>query len=326
MNEVTLLNCQGLIENRDRVREVYPWAGGLVQLCCAGVYSTHGLIADAQRLEFCKTLLEERVGAFSSFRGAARAPIAAMLSLSDEPENALGRALAVYDRLRQDFHSSAYLPLAALALAQLAPQGAEEALCQRTRALYCEMKRDHPFLTSSEDCAFCALLALSEKPDELLLGDMETCYGLLRGEFFSGNGVQSLSHALALGDCPPEVACGRTMELYHRLRDGGRRFGTSYELPTLGLLALAWAELAEIAADILEIDAWLARQPGFGLLGGVSAKQRLLYAGALAVRYYLAPEALDAAASSATLGLVIAQEMAACAAVAASSAAASSAS
>ena len=53
-------------------------------------------------------------------------------------------------------------------------------------------------MTSGEDSTFCALMALLDKTDEVLLGDAEECYKILKSNFFSSNAVQSLSHVLAM--------------------------------------------------------------------------------------------------------------------------------
>ena len=56
----------------------------------------------------------------------------------------------------------------------------------------------HGRMTSGEDSTFCALIALLDKTDEVLLGDAEECYKILKSNFFSSNAVQSLSHVLAM--------------------------------------------------------------------------------------------------------------------------------
>lgn len=53
-------------------------------------------------------------------------------------------------------------------------------------------------MTSAEDSAFCALLAVSEMEEESLIAECENCYQILKPEFFSANAVWSLSQVLAL--------------------------------------------------------------------------------------------------------------------------------
>lgn len=326
MNESTLNNCQLLITNRERVKSVFSWDGGLIHLCCAGIYTAKGLAVDEEILEDCKNMIKSKVGMFSNFRSTARSPIAAMIATSKNPEQTLENGLLVYDLLKKEFWSSTYLPLAAMIIAQIADTYQFEQIASRTRVIYDRMKAEHPFLTSGEDSAFCALMALSEKSDEALIADMEDCYKELKPSFFSSNAVQSLSHVLALCEGSPTMKCNRTMELFDLLKASGRKYGTDYELPTLGVLAMTGANLQSIASDMIGIDDWLSEQKGFGLFSSITRKQRLMYAGILAQRDYINENTMQTAAVGSTITLIVAQEAAMCAAVAASAAAASSAS
>lgn len=112
----------------------------------------------------------------------------------------------------------------------------------RTRHIYELMRNEHPFLTSGEDSVFAAMLALSELTDEQIVEETEQCYRLLKPEFFSGNAVQSLSHVLALREGKAEDKCKATMELFHSLKARGCKYGTDYELATLGVLAMLPAD------------------------------------------------------------------------------------
>lgn len=326
MNEQTKRNCELLVENRDHARDVFTWDGGLIHLACAGIFTARGTAADENVLDMSRKLLNKRVGIFSNFRSAARAPIAAMLAVSGSPECALENGLAVYGLLKQEFWTSAYLPLASMMIAQAVPPLRYGEVAARTGTIYHRMKAEHPFLTSAEDSAFCALMALSEKSDDELIGGAEECYRLLKPDFFSGNAVQSLSHALALCDGAAAEKCGRTMELYGALCDAGRRYGTGYELPTLGVLAMSDGNLTAIAQEMTEIDGWLSGQKGFGFFSSVTAKQLLMYSGIVAMRDYFGEDMMQAAAVSSTVSLVVAQQAALCAALASSAAAASASS
>lgn len=324
MNTDIKTRCEQLIENRDRAKTVFSWDGGLVHLACAGIYSAKGKTIDPDQLRACQTMLKQNVGVFSNFRGVAKAPVTAMIASSANPKLLLERGLDVYTLLKQHFWDSSYLPLAAMIIAQTAKPYRYEEIAVRTRKIYDEMKRKHPILTSSEDSAFCALLALADQPEEKLLDEIECCYQRLTKTFSSSNAVQSLSHALALCEGNAEEKCDRTVKLYEMLRAHGYKFGTGYELPVLGILAMTEESLEETVSVIGEIDDWLAKQKGFGIFGSVTKKQRLMYAGILAKQETLSDGAMEAAAVSGTLSLLIAQEVALTAACASSMAAAAS--
>jgi len=249
-----------------------------------------------------------------------------MLAVSENPERKLEHGLLVYQLLKEEFWSSTYLPLKAMVIAQLADPHQYEAIAARTRSIYNRIKSEHPFLTSGEDSANCALLALSEKSDDVLIHEIESCYQMLKPYFFSSNAVQSLSHVLAMGQGSAEEKCRRTMELFDGLKAAGYKYGTSYELPSLGVLALSDGTKDSIIQEIVEINNWLSGQKGFGFFSSVTAKQRLMYSGIVAQRGYINTDTMQSTVVNSTISLIVAQQAAMCAAIAASAAASASAS
>ena len=321
MNERTLDRCKNLIKNKETMKSAFAWEDGLTHLACAGIFINKEQTANEEVLLQCKDILKRNTGIFSNFKSTAKPMIVAMLAANENPQLLMERGLKVYDLLKEEFMSSVYLPIAAMIIAQYADETRYAELAQRTRRIYKQMRADHPFLTSGEDSTFCALMALLDKPDEVLLGDAEECYKILKSNFFSSNAVQSLSHVLAMCDGEPEIKCQRTMELFQKLKKAGHKYGTSYELPTLGVLAMADGNQDEIVAEMVEIDQWLSEQKGFGFFSSISAKQRLMYAGMIAQQDYINDKMMQSAAVNGVISLIVAQQAAMCAAITASAAA-----
>lgn len=321
MNERTLARCKNLIKNKETMKSAFAWEDGLTHLACAGIFINKEQTANEEMLLQCKDILKRNTGIFSNFKSTAKPMIVAMLAANENPQLLMERGLKVYDLLKEEFMSSVYLPIAAMIIAQYADEARYAELAQRTRRIYKQMRADHPFLTSGEDSTFCALMALLDKPDEVLLGDAEECYKILKNNFFSSNAVQSLSHVLAMCDGEPEIKCQRTMELFQKLKEAGHKYGTSYELPTLGVLAMADGNQDEIVAEMAEIDQWLSEQKGFGFFSSISAKQRLMYAGMIAQQDYINDKMMQSAAVNGVISLTVAQQAAMCAAITASAAA-----
>lgn len=321
MNERTLARCKNLIKNKETMKSAFAWEDGLTYLACAGIFINKEQTANEEMLLQCKDILKRNTGIFSNFKSTAKPMIVAMLAANENPQLLMERGLKVYDLLKEEFMSSVYLPIAAMIIAQYADEARYAELAQRTRRIYKQMRADHPFLTSGEDSTFCALMALLDKPDEVLLGDAEECYKILKNDFFSSNAVQSLSHVLAMCDGEPKIKCQRTMELFQKLKEAGHKYGTSYELPTLGVLAMADGNQDEIVAEMAEIDQWLSEQKGFGFFSSISAKQRLMYAGMIAQQDYINDKMMQSAAVNGVISLIVAQQAAMCAAITASAAA-----
>ena len=298
--------CKSFMENKERIRAAFAWENSYLHPVCAALFTNQRQIADTDWMKRCKGILEEHTGAFSGFRGIAKLSMISYLH----------------------FFSSQYLSVASMMISGMAEKDRYEEIARRTRRIYDLMRKEHPFLTSSEDSVFAALLALSEKSDEEVIRETEDCYRLLKEQFSTGNALQSLSHALALGEGTAKEKCERTIRLYDLLKEKGCKYGTSYELATLGVLALLPAKLETIAEDVAETDAFLAKQKGYGFFG-FSRKQRLMHAGLIVASDYIGENVelkMGAAAVGGTIALIVAQQTAICAAVVAVSAAASNSS
>ena len=312
--------CNSFIESRDTIKETFFWGSSYIYPVAAAVFVDKRVTADRERLEMCGDVLKENTGFFSNFRNYIKLPMVSMMAVSSDPEDKLKKALSVYELLKQHFFSSNYLPLASMTISDFVEPIHFEAVAKRTRRIYDLMKQEHPFLTSGEDSVFAALLALSTASDEQIVLNTEQCFDILKPQFFSSNAVQSLSHVLALCEGSAELKCGRAMELFYKLKDQGYKYGTGYELATLGVLAMLPADLDTIADDIVQVAEYLAGQRGYGILG-MTKRQRLMHAGMIVTSDYLDQNAsMQAAAVSSTISLIIAQQTAMCAAIAAASA------
>lgn len=313
--------CNSFIENRDALKETFFWGSSYIYPVAAAVFVDKRKTAELEHLEKCHEILKDNTGFFSNFRNCIKLPMVSMMAVSSDPEEKLKKALTVYELLKQHFFSSNYLPLASMTISDFVEPVHYEAVARRTRRIYDLMKQEHPFLTSGEDSVFAALLALSNASDEVIVQNTEECYDILKPQFFSSNAVQSLSHVLALCEGDAEMKCSRAMDLFYKLKDQGYKYGTGYELATLGVLAMLPADLDTIADDTVQVAEYLAGQRGYGILG-MTKRQRLMHAGLIVTSDYLDQNtSMQAAAVSSTISLIIAQQTAVCAAIAAANAA-----
>lgn len=319
--------CDSFIQNRDAVKTAFKWDSAYIYPVCANLFCAYGKTADAEELVRCKKIIESQTGVFSNFRGNIRPALAAMLALSDQPEEKMSRALENYSLLKQEFWGSEYLALVAFLLTGLCDRSQLEEKAARGKTIYKRMQKEHPFLTSSEDSVFAVLMAFSEKSDDELIDDMEACYTALKARFSIGNEVQTVSHILALTNGNPDEKAGRVIDLYNALRDAGVKYGRYYELSTLAALSVTGVGIPELVQDIQEANDFLKTQKGYGGLLGLDSKTRAMHAALLVSDLYTNREQANTAAMTSTLVQIIAQEMAMCAitaSVAASSAVAAS--
>lgn len=316
--------CKNFIENRDILKKTLSWENHYFYPICAAIFVDKRQQANEVNLRRSKELLKKYTGVFSNFRGTAQLAMISMLAVDPNPAEKMEKALKVYELLKKDFWASDFLPLAAMTIADMVQPQQYAEIAVRTRRIYQLMKKEHPFLTASEDSVLAALLAMSNMTDGELIREMETCYQILKGEFHSSNAVQTLSHVLALGDGSAQVKCRDTIQLYQGLRQKGYKYGKEYELAILGVLALLPVDLNTVTMDVIEVDNFLAAQKGYSGVFGMERKQRLMHAGMLVASDYIGHKE-DYRMNSTTIGgmvaLVIAQEVAMAATVAATSAA-----
>lgn len=318
--------CSKFIENRDVVKSTFFWDSSYMYPICAAIITDKGMCADSERLRSCKEILKQQTGVFSNFRSTAKLAMIAMMSVDSNPAGKLSNACSVYGKLKEHFWRSQYLPVTSMIIADMVDPGYYTEMAAHTRHIYELMKKEHPLLTSNEDSVYAALLALSKQSDQRIVAETESCYRLLKPEFFSGNAVQSLSHVLALCEGRTEDKCKATVDLFYALKARGYKYGTEYELATLGVLAMLPADRDAVIADMIEVDSFLATQKGYGIFG-LGRKQRLMHAGMLVASDYLkGSHAMHTAAAHSALALIAAQQAAMCAAIAASTAASASAS
>ncbi len=311
--------CKLFIENKDAIQSALRWENAFLYPLAASIYTSKNQMVDIEKLHFCCELIKKKTGLFSGFRGIAKLAIASSLALSDNPEEKLEDMIQIYERLKQEFFSSSYLPAVCVLLSDCRKE--TEDMIKKTKLIYDLMKKEHPFLTSAEDSPFAALIAISDLSPEDALQEMESCYQILRPYFFFGNSVQSLSHILALSNLSAKEKCDRTLQFFEQLKSRGCRYGTGYELATLGILALFDSPEQLFLDDICSVETYLSKQRGFGFFG-VGSKQRLMYAGILAmsdeIETLSSGMAIRTAAMNSVISIVVAEQIALCTATAAS--------
>lgn len=324
MRENLQSRCTLFIENRDLIKSAFKWENGYIFPICASIYASKGMRVNVEKMLACREILRQKTGVFSYIRGTSKMATVSTLALSDNPGVQMDRIMTVYEHLKGVFTGSAYLPVAAAVIADLTEPHQYVEITQRTRMFYDRMKSAHPFLTGAEESTFAALLAMSELDMNHLEREMEQCYTILKPSFFSANAVQSLSQILALGAGDAKDKCAKTMEIFEYLKNRGCKYGTGYELSTLGVLALLDEEVSVLADDILSAENFLKQQKGFGAFG-VGSKQRIMYAGMLTMCDCVGDtKTLQSAALNGVVSLVIAQQVAMCSSIAAASAVSSS--
>ena len=318
MRESLNKKCRLFVENRDTFKRAFPMGNSYLFPVCASLFTDRNRLADVEELKNASKLLHSRVNVFSNFRGACELPLIAMLALCEDGEKRLDDTVAVYGRLKEHFWGSEYLPVAAMIISGDVSSERYGEVCERAREIYDLMKKEHPMITSSDDCVSSVLLALSDMSDEEIIRETETCYDGLKKKFGSGNFLQALSHVLALSNDGMRTAsdkCRDTARLYDLLKNKKYGYSKSYDLATLGVLAMLDCGMDEIVRDVTDAADFWKTQQGYGFLG-FGKQQRLSHAAMIVIGEYSESSAdISGSAVNSAVSMIAAQQAALCAAI-----------
>lgn len=310
--------CESFIASRDTIRNDFMWDNGYIIHVCAANLAAKGIAADSGKMAACKKLVNENTGIFSNFRGNVKLPVITYLAASENPEEKLEKSKKIYEVLKSYFYGSEYLAYVSLVLADMIELDEAGEIAARSIRIYDLMRKEHPFLTGSEDSVFAVLLAFSEKSDEQLIGEMERVYTYFKRKFDS-NAAQSVSHVLSLTDGDADAKCKRVEFIWDSLKNAGRKYSKYYEVAALAAFSLNEFDLSEAVDDILEVDKFLETQKGYGVFS-IDKGTRLMHAVMLVSADYAGNTVSGTTAVATTLAMVAAQQAAMCAVIASSAA------
>lgn len=310
------------IANKESAQTAFKWESGYMHPLCSLMYTAIHEKINIDRMKDAEKLIKSKTGAFSEFRGNTRIAMMAQMALSDDMEGYFDAVKCAYEKLNaKKRFASEYRIVAAMVIVQNEKDESKyDALVAKTNELMECMRENHPWLTGEDDTGFAALLAVSGLQTDYVIAEMEKCYQILKEskKFGSANGMQSLSHALSLELGNSEEKCRRVIGIYEGLKEKNKKYGQTYELSTLGGLALVDAPVSELVEQIVEIDDYLKTQKGFGAMG-IGSAQRLMYASMLVMQQYTAKlNNIEAVALTGVVAIIIAQEAALIAAITAS--------
>lgn len=158
-----------------------------------------------------------------------------------------------------------------------------EETVKKAKQIYKILKKQHPMLTDDDDVSFAVMYAIKNINTDTIDKDMSECYKMLKGRFFSGSAVKSLSEVLCLSDEPSSVKCDKVFKLYDEILANGKKYGKGFELLTLGVLYSLSNNTSEVADDICDVDEFLSHQKGFGIF---SMTKRLMIATLIVTNYH----------------------------------------
>ena len=311
MEENVLKLCEQFIENRDTIKKVFKGESVFIYPVAANALTAHGEKANEEKLRECKKLVKKNIGTFSYLKGIVTLPFAANLSLKEDSKAHLDKVARIYGVTKKQFKRSEYSALLAIMLADLVDESRIEEVVNRGKEIFTVTKQKHPFLTNDQESILSGLLALSEKDNTELIDDMEKCYDLLKIKFSHKSSIHTAAHVLSLTEGSAREKVAHLIELYDSLKEAGRKFGVYTQLSTLAAVSILDDDTDKLRDTILEIDEFLSRQKGYGLLG-IDKKTRLMHAAMLTTDLYGTAQNALSTFSTSAVAMAAAQQLAIC--------------
>jgi len=261
MNTQLQENCDRLVENKNKLKEVFPLNDGSVQLITAALLSCMGKDIPQERLNECKEILKDNASLFSEYRGNAMMPLIAYMAAGDDPERLLERIKKVYESLTRLFGSTHKL-MAALSIVDRTKDGEEEAAAVRMNEIKQTLKEKYHWAARAELMPYLALMATSGKDVETITKEAAQCLEQLELEHLSKAEKEALACVLAMDKEPASDKCRKVSEQGKLLKMDKFRLFQAPDRILLGILPRSEEGIEKIAAMIEEIDTYLKGKKG----------------------------------------------------------------
>jgi len=314
-------------ENVQAMKTGFAWHHAGTKRLAALLYALEDKKIDCDAIKESHSVIKEKTGVFSMFRGNMSLFIAAMLSLDNSCRQRLADVTDVYDRLKAaKFGASDYLAVAAYLIVADTDRQNYQATVERAKKFYDAMKKNNWFHTGQDDYIFSVMLGLSDIDIVVGTERIQELYQRLKPEFkrAGGNSVQTLSQMLTLGGKSDE-ALEHLLLLRNSLRNHKIKLDRAYTLPALGALSLLPVDGDTLVSDLLEAQSFLRTQKGFGVFS-ISTQELLLFSSAIISSVYAKEmdDKIVASTSVSIINIIIAQQIAMIVAVTAATTAAAS--
>lgn len=318
-----------MADNYYELKKGFKWEANLGKHFGALVHAINDKRVDTNTLEKISKYIKSQTGTFSNYRGTNGFILSNLLYLEDDYEMFFNNMLKVSKKMKEKkFKNSAYSPLAAYTITKEVSSEEWDYRIDKMRDFYNYMKQNHFWLTSSDDYVLAAVLAASDLDVEKTSKDFEKCYRYLNDKAFrKSNGLQTLSHILAIGEESVEIKCKKTIEIYEGLKEQNLKLAYS-ALASLGVLALVTSDTEKIVNEVIEVYYYINRQKGYGAWSIDKSMRTMLAASLVADAYVekIKKGVVQIALGNSINAIIIAQQQAMIAAACAASAAAATAS
>lgn len=278
--------CESFIANRDSLRKAVKLENMNMYVLAAYILTTAGVTADAEKLKALRKIISKKVSSISYLVVRTELPLLAELCLTADPEAAVEKISRIYDVMKKRCGRSFYVAMLAILLSRTYDEEQAAQIAERGKALFDAFQKKHPIITSDRDVAAACLLALSDKTDGELLAECEETHSHLKTAFSDSTFPQFCAYILCLTYGLPEDKVTRLLELFFALEGAKKKYPKGHEMEVLAALSLTDIRTGELMDTVIQVEAFLSKQPDYGFFSGFDEKRRLMNAAMLAAAAY----------------------------------------
>lgn len=248
-----------LEETYSQVENAVGWSvDKRIILSIASYYVTTGKAFNGQRFLTVSDTIKEKSSWSSPLRSQAHYMLVAFLeNESQDPSKAVDAVLAKHDLLKEaGFKRSPHSYLTTLLMSDDAEEQASDVT--RAMALFNEMKKHHPFLTSSDDYLYAMMLGKMEGNASERAETMNQYYRELRKHgFYMGNELQWMSQVMTYtGAEYDENIVSRAVSIRDQLKTAGVKVKMSHYVMVafLAVLSVTDTQLQHVIETYKELS------------------------------------------------------------------------
>lgn len=319
-----------LINNHEKIKEVKgSWQMGMMQQSCILSSTIKNQSIIPKKVEESIDIIKKNTGIFSNFRGHSLFYLSNLLSNKVDIDESFKSILNIYDKLKENkFFNDTYLPFLAIIINENKDKLDVDISIERTRYVYDFMKKNHPFLTSSDDYCRAALIAINSKDLDNDLEYIENCYNIFNSKgFYKSNNLQSLSHIMVFDKNKSEESLNKVLRIKRLLEKNDCKID-GYGYPLIGAISLLEYDEEQLVRQIKNVSDKLKDVKGFGNWSLGKNNRNIISAAIVASAYadYFSEENnIDTISNNIFLEIIIAIEIATMVAIIATVSAASAA-
>ena len=281
--------CELFERNRTAISKKFLFEKAMMSIAAGLIFTGADKEADVEKLTECRSILNKHTRFFSEFRDTIKTVLLSEMALADDAGQYIEDVKTVYNKLHKGhFKDNSYMVLAAMLLCNLGRQNDADMIVEKHNEIMKQMEKLHPILTDSEDISYVILLALSDRPVDFILNDMNECFDYLkniRKIKVGTDSMQRLSEILALTDAGVKEKCDKVIGLYDLLEQNKAVTTDGYIFSSLGMLIDIDEAPDRIVGGIWEAYEYLKDCKGFEN-NAEGKKERLMVAELLVAECY----------------------------------------